>query len=263
MTDGADPASPRRPSGYARIRYRTTTGSVYELVRDERGMWWRRLSATMASGPLRGSGAWPLHGWPEVTIGAPVQLVGPPYVPGADVRVVYTTPVVEIIEDESGPEREPLPSDPVSRLTEAELAELRRGGLAPSADRGAHERVRARTAAQLATLLARTLSTAEAARRMGVDPRRVRQLLAQRRLLGVRDGHAWRILDVQFTPDGLVPNIGLVVAALPEGLPPLVAATWLHTPEPDLEVAGEPVAPIAWLTAGGDPERVRLLAADL
>lgn len=105
MTDGAEPANPR-PSGYARIRYRTTTGSVYELVRDERGMWWRRLSATMASGPLRGSGAWPLRAWPEVVIGAPVQLVGPPYVPGADVRVVYTTPVVEIIQDESGPERE-------------------------------------------------------------------------------------------------------------------------------------------------------------
>ncbi len=89
------------------------------------------------------------------------------------------------------------------------------------------------------------------------------QLLAQRRLLGVRDGRAWRILDVQFTPDGLVPNIGLVVAALPQGLPPLVAAGWLGIPAPDLEIGGEAVSPIDWLTVGSDPERVTLLAADL
>jgi hypothetical protein len=75
VTNGADPANPPRGSSYARMRFRTATGSVYELVRDERGMGWSRLSATMASGPLRGSGAWPLRAWPEVTIGTPVELV--------------------------------------------------------------------------------------------------------------------------------------------------------------------------------------------
>jgi excisionase family DNA binding protein len=155
------------------------------------------------------------------------------------------------------------PTDPARQLTETEAAELRRGGLAPSADQGAFERVRARTAADMAALLADALSTADAASRMGVDPSRVRQLLAERRLLATRDGGEWRVLDVQFTDEGLVPNIGAVVSALPEGLPPLAAAIWLRTPEPDLEVAGEPVSPIAWLSAGGDPERVRPLAADL
>ncbi len=155
------------------------------------------------------------------------------------------------------------PTDPARQLTETEAAELRRGGLAPSADQGAFERVRARTAAEMAALLADALSTADAASRMGVDPSRVRQLLAERRLLATRDGGEWRVLDVQFTDDGLVPNIGAVVSALPDGLPPLAAAIWLRTPEPDLEVAGEPVSPIAWLSAGGDPERVRPLAADL
>lgn len=155
------------------------------------------------------------------------------------------------------------PNDPVRQLTETEAAELRRGGLAPRADHGAYERVRARTAADMAALLADALSTADAASRMGVDPSRVRQLLAERRLLATRNGGEWRVLDVQFTEEGLVPNIGAVVSALPEGLPPLAAAIWLRTPEPDLEVAGEPVSPIAWLSAGGDPERVRPLAADL
>jgi hypothetical protein len=155
------------------------------------------------------------------------------------------------------------PTDPARQLTETEATELRRGGLAPTADQGAYERVRARTAAEMAALLADALSTADAASRIGVDPSRVRQLLAERRLLATRDGGEWRVLDVQFTDDGLVPNIGAVVSALPEGLPPLAAAMWLRTPEPDLEVAGEPVSPIAWLSAGGDPERVRPLAADL
>jgi excisionase family DNA binding protein len=154
-------------------------------------------------------------------------------------------------------------ADPAGQLTQAEVAELRRGGLAPTADHAAYERVRARTAAEMAALLSRALSTTDAATRMGVDPSRVRQLLAERRLLAARDGGEWRILDLQFTSDGLVPNIGPVVAALPEGMPPLAAAIWLRTPEPDLEVAGEPVSPIEWLTAGGDPERLRPLAADL
>jgi hypothetical protein len=98
---------------------------------------------------------------------------------------------------------------------------------------------------------------------MGVDPSRVRQLLAGHRLLASRDGGEWRILDVQFSGEGLVPNIGQVVSALPEGMPPLAAARWLRAPEPDLEIAGESVSPIEWLTAGGEPERVRSLAADL
>jgi len=154
-------------------------------------------------------------------------------------------------------------ADPASQLTQADVAELRRGGLAPTADHAAYERVRARTAAEMAALLSRALTTNDAATRMGVDPSRVRQLLAERRLLAARDGVEWRILDLQFSGDGLVPNIGSIVAALPDGMPPLAAAIWLRTPEPDLEVAGEPVSPIEWLTAGGDPERVIPLAADL
>lgn len=156
-----------------------------------------------------------------------------------------------------------LEADPARQLTQADVAELTRGGLVPTADHAAFERVRARTAAEMAALLSGALSTADAAGRMGVDPSRVRQLLAERRLLAARDGGEWRILEVQFTADGLVPNIGAVVAALPDGLPPLAAAIWLRTPEPDLEVAGEPVSPIEWLIAGGDPERIRPLAADL
>jgi hypothetical protein len=80
----------------ARIRIRTETGSNYEIVRGERGMWWRRISATSASGPLRGSGPWPLFRWPAVRLGSSVVLVGPPYVQGTAARVVVTSRVVDV-----------------------------------------------------------------------------------------------------------------------------------------------------------------------
>ena len=154
-------------------------------------------------------------------------------------------------------------ANPASQLTSAEVTALRRGGLAPTADLGAYERVRARTAAAMTALMASALSTSEAATRLGVDASRVRQLLAERRLLAAREGGEWRVLEVQFGDRGLVPNIGQVVASLPAGMPPLAAASWLVAPEPDLEVAGRAVSPIEWLSAGGDPERVSALAADL
>ena len=158
---------------------------------------------------------------------------------------------------------DPIAADPASQLTSAEAAELRRGGVSPTTNAASYDRVRAATGARFASMLAKALSTAEAAARLDVDASRIRQLLAERRLLGIRDGAEWRLLDVQFRDRGLVPNIGQVIAALPDGLPPFVAASWLGTPESDLEIDDEAVSPIEWLSAGGDPERVAQLAHDL
>jgi excisionase family DNA binding protein len=150
-----------------------------------------------------------------------------------------------------------------SQLTRAETRELRRGGARPTDNIAAYDRVRGGTVIEMAALLSRALSTADAAVRLNVDRRRIRQLLAERQLLGVRAGRRWRILDVQFVDDGLVPNIGRVVSALPNDLPALAAAIWLTSAEPDLERAGRPHSPIEWLSSGGDVERVRALAHDL
>lgn len=156
--------------------------------------------------------------------------------------------------------------DPGNQLTEAELSALRRGGVSASTlkrDRAAG-RVVVRTATETAALLARAFTTAEVAARLGVDPSRIRQLLADRQLLAAKAGGEWRILDLQFGDDGrLVPNLGRVVRALPDGMPVLAAANWLTSPEPDLEVAGTARSPLEWLAAGGDAERVAALAADL
>jgi len=153
--------------------------------------------------------------------------------------------------------------DPAGRLTVSDLEELRAGGLEASADLVAYDEVRARTAAQTAALLATSLSTAQAAKRLGVDSSRVRQMLGDRSLLGMKDGSAWRILEIQFEGRGLVPNVRKVARAIPEGLPLLGVVNWLTTPEPDLEFDGQPLSPLQWLSAGGDAESVSALAADL
>lgn len=153
--------------------------------------------------------------------------------------------------------------DPRTQLTAAETAELRKGGLSPARNREVRDRVRIRTATDTVALLATSLTTADAARRLGVDPSRVRQLLSERRLLATKDGGEWRLLELQFADGKLVPNIGAVIESLPAGMPVLAAANWLTTPESDLEVGGKPVAPLDWLRSGGDPARVIELTADL
>jgi excisionase family DNA binding protein len=173
------------------------------------------------------------------------------------------TRFVDLLGDALRAMRSSFRGDPTSQLTTAEAAALRRGGLPPTKNFSAYERVRAKTAGELAALLARAHSTAEVAARLNVDPSRVRQLLAERRLLAARDGSEWRILDVQFLDQGLVPNIGQVVSALPDGFPVLVAASWLTSPEADLEFGDTPVSPLEWLSSGGDPDRVSALAAEL
>lgn len=75
------------------------TGSVYEIERDADGMRWRRLEATWRSGVLRQADGWPLLTWPDIDLGRPALLIGPPLVAPTGVRMVETTPIVEIIED--------------------------------------------------------------------------------------------------------------------------------------------------------------------
>lgn len=90
---GPDPATP------VRTRFRTLSGSIYEIERDEvGGMRWRRLEATLRSGRLRQADGWPLLVWPDIALGRPALLIGPPLVAPVGVRVVETSPVVEVLD---------------------------------------------------------------------------------------------------------------------------------------------------------------------
>jgi hypothetical protein len=150
-----------------------------------------------------------------------------------------------------------------SSLTAAEIAELDKGGMRAKSSLSFYSDARAKTAAHLTALLTSSLTTADAAKRLGVDASRVRQMLLDRSLLGFKNGNEWRVLDLQFAGDHLVPNIGAVSRALPAELPVVAIANWLTTPEADLERNGEPVSPIVWLAEGGDARPVAALAADL
>ena len=181
----------------------------------------------------------------------------------ADVRIDFTRFVALLREalDNVGQRRRA--GDPSSQLTESDIEQLRAGGMDPSVALGAYDRVRARTAAHTVALLTSSLTAGEAAKRLGVSPSRVRQMLAERSLLAVKDGGEWHVLELQFQQRRLVPNIGAVARAMPAGLALVGIANWLTTPEPDLEIGDTSVSPLEWLSAGGDPGLVAALAAEL
>jgi len=87
--------SPDGPA-MARLRFRTETGSVYELSRDAEGMRWRRASATLSSGVLR-SEEGRLLAWPAVAVGHRCGLWSEPVAPPW-ARLVLTSAVVEILD---------------------------------------------------------------------------------------------------------------------------------------------------------------------
>lgn len=118
-------------------------------------------------------------------------------------------------------------------------------------------------AAKFAALRATALSVRQAADRLGLDTSSIRRRLGDRTLYGIKADGRWLLPAFQFEGDALVPHAERALAALPAGVHPVAVANWFHGPDPDLELAGEPVAPRDWLLAGNDPEPVVALAAVL
>ncbi len=87
------------PAHRVTLRFRTDTGSVYEVERNSHDMRWRRVEATLRFGTLRATDDWPLLEWPEIEVGRRAVLIGPPFVAEADARVVQTSRVVEVEDD--------------------------------------------------------------------------------------------------------------------------------------------------------------------
>ncbi|TXD35137.1 hypothetical protein FRC98_16840 [Lujinxingia vulgaris] len=113
----------------------------------------------------------------------------------------------------------------------------------------------ASTIAAYSDVLAASLSTAEAARIMGVNASRVRQLLtaSPARLYGIKPDarSSWRIPRFQFDTSGVIRGLDRVLAVLDTALHPLEVVTWFESPCPDLVVDDDkPVSPIQWLRAG-------------
>lgn len=154
-----------------------------------------------------------------------------------------------------------------SGLSEQEVAALERGGFDLTPRDWGKDDPLARTAADLTALLRTGLSTADAARRLQVDPSRVRQRLTSRprSLYGIRTGRGWRLPLFQFDDGGLVPGIEKVFALLDPELDPVSVFRWFMMPCPDLVPEGrdEPLSPLDWLRLRLPVEDVGAIAEHL
>jgi hypothetical protein len=150
-------------------------------------------------------------------------------------------------------------------LSRAEAEALRSVGVRPAGG-AVDPRPIARTAAAHAVLVGMAMPIAEAARMLGVSDARIRQRVGEGTLLAVRgpDGRSLRLPTFQFADSGELPGLRVVLRAIRVGIRPLQVAAFFTTPQADLEDDdGEPMTPVAWLSAGGDPEPVRELARSL
>lgn len=150
----------------------------------------------------------------------------------------------------------------IQALSKGEAALLRTGGLNPATESGADPL--AETSAAFAALLRDCLDTAETAARLGLHIRRVRQMLtSDATLYGFRINDRWRVPRYQFTEAGLIPGIDQVNHVLDRALHPVAVYSWFTRPDPDLEVEGSALSPLAWLKAGYSAEAIRRIAANL
>lgn len=153
-------------------------------------------------------------------------------------------------------------------FTAQEEEVLESGGLSPAPLEPGEEAPLTQTALEYARLLQSSLSVAEAAGLLGVNPSRVRQRLIADppSLYGIKEGKSWRVPRFQFAGRKPVPGIAAVIAALPRNLHAVAVGRWLTTPHPDLRVGRNQerqVAPLDWLRAGKAPGVVADLARDL
>lgn len=107
------------------------------------------------------------------------------------------------------------------------------------------------------------LSVGQAAERTGVAGSRIRHRIADGLLAGWKEGGAWRLPAWQFTENGVLPGLEVVLPAIPQDQPHLAVASFMATRQDDLLIGDSRSTPRDWLLAGGDPQRVAALAAML
>jgi excisionase family DNA binding protein len=168
-----------------------------------------------------------------------------------------------LVRDAAESLRTPPTLDPREQLSSAEVEALRRGRFSLSRARAGESGPMSSTVAAYVAMMDDALSVGEAARRLHVDQSRIRQLLSNGSLFGVKVKGEWRLPRFQFTTRGVVPGIQEVLRALPDDLHPVEVINWLQNPDPDLEMGGQSLSPLDWLRSGGDPERVSVVARDL
>jgi hypothetical protein len=157
-------------------------------------------------------------------------------------------------------------TEPAALLSKAELEAIEQVGLSINPWTGdVAEDPLTKTIVDYMALIETSLSTAQAAAMLGVDVSRIRQRLRERSLFGLEYEGEWRLPRFQFERKKALPNLAVVLAALPAELNPLDVGTWFLEPNIDLDANddGTPVSPRAWLLKGGSPSTVAQLARQL
>jgi len=153
-------------------------------------------------------------------------------------------------------------ADP-NALTELDVRELREIGLSPRAENdGLHEATRSATA-KMAAILADSLSVEDASNRMDLHQSRLRQMLLDRTMFGVKIDGEWRVPAFQLRGKRQVRNLGHVLRATPPSVHPVEVVNWLLRPNRALEIEDQSVTPLEWLEAGGDPGPLSAIASEL
>ncbi len=158
--------------------------------------------------------------------------------------------------------------DPREDLTAAEADTLERGGFSLEPQEQDSEDPLAQTVAEYAALLKSSFSTVDVARKLGVDPSRIRQRLTSSppTLYGIRIGTTWYIPEFQFDGEELVRGLGEVVARLDPELHPVAVFRWFTDPSADLSAEAleeRSLSPRDWLRMGLPVEPVAELASSL
>jgi excisionase family DNA binding protein len=119
-------------------------------------------------------------------------------------------------------------------------------------------------ATEFAAILKTSLSTTQAAKRLGVHAVRIRQMIGDGTLYAVRLAGRWRIPEFQFQDDALVPNIGEVNAVIDRGLDAVSVLRWYTLPDAELATTDEEIlSPLNWLKRGLKPKPAALIASQL
>lgn len=107
-------------------------------------------------------------------------------------------------------------------------------------------------------LIEHSLSRDAAARRLGVSPQAVSDMLDRNDLIGLKQGREWRLPEWQFDADsarGLLPGLREVVEAFPASV--VALSRWIERENPDLQGS----SPRAALQNGDAADVLRLVRA--
>ena len=151
-------------------------------------------------------------------------------------------------------------------LTAVEVAILKRGGFSLETEEVDADDPLVQTETEYAALLKTSLSTADAARRLGVDPSRIRRCLTSHppTLYGIHVGRSWYILEFQFDGDRLLHGLDEVVSRLDPEFHPVAVFRWFITPNGDLSTEELGIlSPRDWLRSGLPVEAVAEIASNL